>query len=399
MTEGVVTMSRGEVDRLGVVQQVQARRLTQAQAAERLGLSVRQLKRLVRRFRDHGAQGLVSRHRGRRANNAISDAVREEALGWVRERYWDFSPTLAHEKLTEEHDYRFSVKTLRQWMIAEGLWQGRAGAAARVYQRRPRRPCRGELVQIDGSPHDWLEGRGPRATLIVFIDDATSELMALRLVPAETTFAYLDTLRGYLAEHGRPVALYSDRHSVFRVNQPECENELTQFGRALKSLDIQAIHARTPQAKGRVERANKTLQDRLVKELRLAGIDTLEAANAFLPGCLKAFNRRFAVTAQHPSDAHRPVLHEAQELDYILATHHRRVLSKNLTCQLEGRELQLTGYGKGYRLRGATVTICKASDGELTVLRSGKSLAYRLLQQGETPTPLADEKDLHQTVE
>ena len=184
-----------------------------------------------------------------------------------------FAPTLAWEKLTEVHGYGVSVETLRKWMVAEGLWRSKKRPGARVHQSRPRRPALGELVQIDGSPHAWFEDRGRRSTLIAFIDDATSRLMALRFAEAETTEAYMRTLRGYLDQHGRPVAIYSDKHSIFRVNQQDREGDLTQFTRVLKTLDIQPIHANTPQAKGRVERANQTLQDRLVKELRLRRID------------------------------------------------------------------------------------------------------------------------------
>ncbi|XXY98346.1 ISNCY family transposase [Acidithiobacillus sulfuriphilus] len=273
-------------------------------------------------------------------NNAFPAALREEALALVRTHYADFGPTLAVEKLAERHGHVVSAETLRQWMLAAGLWQARSRRVAAIHPRRPRRAGRGELVQIDGSPHDWLEDRGPRCTLIVFIDDATGALMALRLVPAETTQAYMETLRAYLQQHGRPVALYSDRHSIFRVNHPDREGELTQFTRALQTLDIQAIHAHSSQAKGRVERANQTLQDRLVKELRLQGIGDLEAANAFLPSFLAAFNRRYAVTPQNPIDAHRPVRHDAQEIDQILCLHHHRTLSKNLSFQFRNRLLR-----------------------------------------------------------
>ena len=399
MTEGVVTMSHQEVDRLGVIQQVAGKQLRQRDAARQLGMSVRQVKRLVARYRVEGAAGLVSRHRGKRPGNAIADAVRQEILGIVRGNYADFGPTLACEKLAERHGHAVSVETLRQWMIAEGLWQAKRRRQARIHQRRPRRPCRGELVQIDGSPHDWFEGRGPRCTLIVFIDDATSELMTLRFVPLETTQAYMETLAAYLTQHDRPVALYSDKHSIFRVNHPEREGELTQFTRALKTLDIEPIHANTPQAKGRVERANQTLQDRLVKELRLAGISDIEAANAFLPRFIADYNAHFAVPAQNPTDAHRPVLHSQEELDLILCLHHTRTLSKNLSFQFKNREYQLTGQGHGYRLRGARITVCEAFDGTVTLLHQGQRLAYRVLREGEPPIPLDDEKSLHQTVD
>lgn len=399
MAEEQMTMSQRELDRVGVIRVVVEKRLRQKDAARQLGLSVRQVKRLVQRYRAEGAAGLISRHRGRRPNNQIPDALRREILGLVRSRYTDFGPTLACEKLAERHDYKLSVETLRQWMIADGLWKPKARKPARIHQRRPRRPCRGELVQIDGSPHDWFEERGPRCTLIVFIDDATSELLALRFAPAETTQAYMETLDGYLRQHGRPVAFYSDKHSIFRVNNPEREGELTQFTRALRTLDIEPIHANTPQAKGRVERANQTLQDRLVKELRLRGISDLETANAFLPEFIQAYNQRFAVPPQNPADAHRPLLHSSEELAQILSLHHTRTLSKNLTFQFKNREYQLQGQGKGYRLRGAHVTLCEAFDGSVTVMHKGHVLDYRILVQGEPPASLDDEKSIHHTID
>ena len=399
MTKGYVTMSQREVGRLEVIRSVATRQLRQADAAQQLDLSIRQVKRLVQRYRRSGAAGLVSGHRGKRPNNAIADETREAIMVLVRSRYADFGPTLACEKLQACHQYAVSSETLRQWMIAEGLWQPKRRKQARVHQRRPRRPCRGELVQIDGSPHDWLEERGPRCTLIVFIDDATSQLLALRLVPAETTRAYMETLSAYLAQHGRPVALYSDKHSIFRVNHPDHEGELTQFSRALRTLDIEAIHANSPQAKGRVERANQTLQDRLVKELRLQGIDNLEAANVFLPTFMAQYNARFAVAPQTTVDAHRTLLHNPDELALILCLHHTRKLSKNLTFQFHNREYQIQTEGQGYRLRRAAVTVCEAFEGSVSVIHQGKPLAYRLLAEGEPPTPLDDEKSVHHRVE
>lgn len=392
-------MSRREVDRLGVIQALQDKRLRQQEAAWRLGLTIRQIKRLVRRYRQQGAAGLISGHRGQRPNNAIQAAVRTEILALVRARYADFGPTLACEKLTEVHGYRLSVETVRQWMMAAGLWEPKRRKEARIHPRRPRRPCLGELVQIDGSPHDWLEGRGPRCTLIVFIDDATGRLMALRFVPAETTQAYMECLDQYLHQHGRPVAVYSDQHSIFRLSQPNHEGEMTQFSRALKTLDIEPIHARTPQAKGRVERANQTLQDRLVKELRLRAITDIDAANAFLPAFMADYNARFAVAPKDPVDAHRPVLHTAQEQALILCLHHTRRLSKTLSLQFKNRAYQLVGQGQGYRLRGATLTVCEAFDGGVSLLHNGQVLPYRLLAEGEPPVSLDDGKSVHATVD
>jgi len=278
MIKETVTMSHKELDRLHIIQESLNRHITQEQAAARIGISIRQVKRLVQRYRNEGPSGLVSRRRGKRPNNSFSTEFRATVISLLKGRYADFGPTLACEKLREIHGLCLSIETLRKWMVEEGIWRERRRKFARIYQRRMRRPSYGELIQIDGSPHDWFEGRGPKCTLIVFIDDATSALMALRFAPAETTRAYMETLRGYLNDHGVPLALYSDRHSIFRVNNPEREGELTQFTRAIKTLGIEPIHANSPQAKGRVERANQTLQDRLVKEMRLQGIVT-EAAS------------------------------------------------------------------------------------------------------------------------
>ena len=392
-------MTVGEADRVAVIMAVVEKRLTQREAAARLGLSVRQVKRLAKRYRAQGAAGMASARRGAPSNRAFGEEVRLEALSLVRERYPDFGPKFAAEKLLERHGLALSRETLRKWMAEEGLWRPKGRRRMRVHQSRPRRARVGELVQVDGSPHDWFEGRGPRCTLIVFIDDATSRLLALRFVAAETTEAYMETLRGHLAEHGRPVALYSDRYSVFRVNRKDGGDAPTQFTRALLTLDIEPIHAGTPQAKGRVERANLTLQDRLVKELRLRGVDGMEAANAYLPEFVAEHNRRFAVAPREAEDAHRPVLHDADELALILCEHHVRKLSRNLTFRFERREHQLTGEGKGYRLRGAAVTVCKGFDGSVAVLLGGRRLTFRVLAEGEAAVPVADEKDVRERVD
>ena len=392
-------MTVREADRAAVIMAVAEGRLKQREAADRLGLGARQVKRLAKRHRAEGAAGMASKRRGAPSNRAFGEDVRLEALRLVRESYPDFGPTFAAEKLSEEHGLEVSRETLRKWMAEAGLWRPKARRKARVHQSRPRRARVGELVQVDGSPHDWFEGRGPRCALIVFIDDATSRLLALRFFAAETTGAYMETLRGHLADHGRPVALYSDRYSVFRVNRKGGEDAPTQFTRALLTLDIEPIHASTPQAKGRVERANRTLQDRLAKELRLRGIDGMEAANAWLPEFMAGYNQRFAVAPREAEDAHRPVLHDAGELALILCEHHVRKLSKNLTFKFERREHQLTGEGKGYRLRGASVTACKGCDGSVAVLLGGRRLAFRVLAEGEAAAPVADEKNVGDRVD
>jgi transposase len=399
--EGLITLSVKELSRLQVIQDLENRQLTQAQAAGQLGLSVRQIKRLLRRYRECGRQGLLSKRRGRPSNNRLPDAVREQAIALLRDHYADFGPTFAHEKLTECHQLQLSVESVRQLLIQAGLWQPKSRRAGRVHQRRERRPCYGELIQVDGSDHDWFEGRAPRCTLLVFIDDATGKLMYLRFVTAETTEAYMEALRAYLERHGLPAALYSDKHSVFRINQedPTTGTGQTQFGRVLDSLGIEAIHAHSPQAKGRVERANATLQDRLVKEMRLRGIDDWQSGNAFLETFMADFNRRFAVVPRNPTNAHREVCHGADQLKLIFTRHSQRTLSKNLELQYGNRLYQVCAPGEGYGLRYAKVTVCETFDGTVTLLRGDKPLAYTVYDKDQKAASCADGKTLNQRVD
>src|SRR5215469_14563318 len=274
-------MSDGELSRLEVLRDLDQKRLTTEAAAQLLGLERRQLFRLLKAYRSEGATGLISKRRGHRSNRRKPDALRRSVLAIIREWYWDFGPTLAAEKLREVHGITLGRETLRLWMIEAGLWRDRKQRRGRVHQPRPRRDCVGELVQVDGSEHSWFEDRGPQCTLLVFIDDATGRLMHLQFVESESTFSYFQATRAYLEAWGKPVAFYSDKHGVFRVNQTGAVggDGMTQFGRALHALNIDIICANSSQAKGRVERAHKTLQDRLVKELRLAGVGTLADGN------------------------------------------------------------------------------------------------------------------------
>lgn len=275
-------MSRGELNRLDVLQQLANRQLKQRQAAELLNLSTRQVIRLVKAFKQEGPAALVSKRRGHPSNNRLAVALRAQVCELLRTRYPDFGPTLAHEKLRAVHGLSLGLESVRQLMIRQGLWQPRRARKAVIHQLRERRTRTGELIQIDGSPHNWFEGRAEKCVLLVMVDDATSRLMQMRFVEAETTFNYFAVVRSYISEHGKPLAFYSDKFSVFRVNIPNALSGtgLTQFGRAMKELSIELICAHSPQAKGRVERANQTLQDRLVKELRLRAISSVQEANA-----------------------------------------------------------------------------------------------------------------------
>src|SRR5262245_20961606 len=305
-----VGLTMGELDRLQIMTQLAERRLTRRRAAALLGLSERQVRRLYRAFRRDGAAGLASRRRGRPSNRRLAPAVREQALALVRARYADFGPTFAHQKLTEDHGLVLSVETLRGWLITAGLWVPRVQRARRSYPPRPRRACLGELVQIDGSEHAWFEDRGPVCTLLVYVDDATSRLMELCFAEVESRFDYFRATRRYLERHGKPMAFYSDRLSVFHVQARDGAQGgagMSQFGRACRALNIDLLCARSPEAKGRVERANGTLQDRLVKELRLRGLNDPAAATRFLPAFMPDYNRHFAKPPAVAYDAHRPL--------------------------------------------------------------------------------------------
>jgi len=373
----LVVMSDKELGRVGVLRDVEAGRLAPSDAAAALGLSRRQVFRLLRSFRSSGPQGLVSRRRGRPSNRRYPDDIRRSALSIVRERYADFGPTLAAEKLAEVHSLSLSRETLRQWMAAEGIWLDRKARLRPVHQPRPRRDCLGELVQVDGSEHWWFEDRGPQCTLLVYIDDATSRLMQLKMVETESTFDYFRATRESLEMHGKPVAFYSDKHGVFRVNAPGATqgDGMTQFGRALHALNIDIVCANTPQAKGRVERANKTLQDRLVKELRLQGIATIGAANQLLPGFMTEYNARFAKTPRNDKDLHRP-LREDDDLSESLAWREQRTVSNSLTLQYDKVLFLLEPTAISRGLRRKRVTVVDYPDGRLAIQHNGVELPY-----------------------
>ena len=400
MKAEILQMSQQEQARSEVMRLYNDGYIKQKEAARRMGLSTRQVRRISKAYRLRGCHALVHGNRGRASNRKIGVETKQQALALVTQHYSDFGPTFASEKLAEKHGITVSVETLRQWMIELGVWTSKCKRQQRNHPMRERRPRFGELVQIDGSPHDWFEGRSPKCTLIVFIDDATSQLLDLQFSPSETTQAYMTSLRRYLKHHGRPVALYSDRHSIFTVNKEDSVSgeQVTQFGRALKTLDIEAIKANSPQAKGRVERANQTLQDRLVKEMRLAGIANIEEGNNFLTEYMQMHNSKFAVKAASDEDAHRPVLHSEEELDLIFSIHHKRKLTKDLSLQYNNTVYQLTIKGIGYAMRGTIVTVCEDFTGKVTVLYQGKVQAYATYKRGEKPQPVADEKTINQLV-
>lgn len=393
-------MSQKEAKRAQVMEQLTAGQIDQKQAGKLLAVSVRQIKRIVKRYRAEGLPGLVSKKRGIPSNRRLSEETKRQAIDLIGTRYHDFGPTLACEKLAERHGLDLSVESIRQLMIAAGYWRPRKGAKASIHPMRERRARLGELIQIDGSPHDWFEGRGERCTLLVFIDDATGRLMQLCFAPTETTLGYMRVLHDHILAHGLPVALYSDKHSIFRVNAKDADPEAeTQFARAARELGIECIHAHSPQAKGRVERANQTLQDRLVKEMRLAGISGMDSANAWLPGFMADFNRRFAVAPRDNRDAHRAYPGTREDLTDILSVQVERTLSKNLSCQYGGAFMQVKTSGTGLGMRGAKVILFKRFDGTQELRWRKRKLVYTVLSKAQRQAQEADSKMVNARVD
>jgi hypothetical protein len=391
----LLEMSTKELNRLEVMQRLSKKQMSQKEAGRMLALSVCQIKRLLKIYREQGAAGLVSKHRGRQGNNRLSEAVQKRALNLLKTKYRGFGPTLAHEKLVEKEKLKLSDESVRQLMIAEDLWKARKAKKEAVHQLRERRACFGELVQIDGSPHDWFEGRAASCVLLVFIDDATGKLVQLLFVQNESFFSYCQAAEGYFRRFGKPVAFYSDKNSIFRVNVPSLGSgeALTQFGRAMLELDIEIICANTPQAKGRVERVIQTLQDRLPKEMRLRGIHSHEAGNAYLPEFIQDFNQRFSEEPRSDVDAHRP-LTAKEDLAHILTWQETRSLSKNLTLQFYKTVYQIQTKRPTYALRKAQVTICLNAQEQIAILYNGKPLPYSIYQQQAQQAEIVSAKQL-----
>jgi transposase len=335
-----IPMSQRERDRLRVLHSVLEGQRTQAEAARLLKLTPRHLRRLLHRLQQEGDAALVHGLRGRPSNHRKDAKLRRRVLQLYRKDYPDFGPTFAAEKLAER-GLEVSADTLRRWLLEQGLWQSHR-RRDQHRSRRPRRACFGELVQMDTSIHDWTEGRGEEMVLLHMIDDATSRLLA-RFYDADTVLNHMDLLLRWLQAHGRPLALYTDRHSIFEAQdkgQALADAE-TQFGRALRELDIQLIRAHSPQAKGRVERSFGTAQDRVVKEMRLAKVKTIVQANALLDGGLLAkHNRLFSVPPRQAGDAHRE-LGQAFNVAAILSLQEQRTVANDYTVRFENRHYQL----------------------------------------------------------
>ena len=376
-----INMSAKELERKSQIERTLDKRITQKEAAETFGISERQIRRLIQQYRKERAGGLVSKKRGVQSNRKISPEVEKQALAFMTSALLrDFGPTLMTEKLEQMERVRLSKETVRRLMIAVGIHQAKTRKPVKVHCMRERRPCRGELVQIDGSRHAWLEERAKKATLLVFVDDATSQLLALKFVEEESFFAYGEVCKHYFQEVGLPMSFYSDRFSVFRTNGSKnfAYEPVTQFQRALSVLSVKLICANSPQAKGRVERAHATLQDRLIKEMRLRNICTYEQANAYLPEFMQEYNRRFAVQAASDQDVHRKLDLE-EDLDFLFSIHDSRQITKTLTIHYENKLYQIVTTHQPYFYANQEVLITRNNAGEISAWFGGNKLELKQL--------------------
>ena len=387
-----------ELERAKVIEACVKGEITAVVAAKRLQITSRQVRRLQKRFIEGGLGAMASGRRGKSSNNQLAPGLAKKALELVRDHYGDFGPTLACEQLRDRHGIVLSKETLRALMIGSGLWIPKAARSARLHRPRERRPCMGELVQIDGSRHPWFERRAAACTLLAFVDDATGKILQLHFAETETTTSYFEATRRYIERHGKPQAFYADRAAVFRSPSATARTR-TQFQRALDELGIDLICANSPQAKGRVERLNRTLQDRLVKDLRLKGISDIDAANAWCDDFVQRFNANFARTPSSPLDAHVP-RQQNEDLALILALRETRKLSTKLTLQ-HGRKLYLLEDKPEWRaLIGQPIDIYTDAAGQVTLRANNKLLAHAILEMPQLARSTdVDSKTVHHVVD
>lgn len=376
--EDKIMMSMKELRRVHLIHQVLERKLTQVHAGEVIGLSDRQIRRIIQRVREEGDPGLVHRSRGRPSSRRRDEKIKTRVLTLYEKQYGDFGPTLATEKLAEHDGIRISDETLRRWLLERGVEHFKRRKRPHR-QWRERRAHYGELIQMDGSHHDWLEGRGPACVLMGYIDDASSRVYA-RFYEYEGTIPALDSFRRYMKRSGLPRAVYADKHSTYKspaeptvAEQLEGREPKSQFERALEELGVEVIHANSPQAKGRVERLFGTFQDRVIKEMRLAGITTMEEANRFLGGYLPIYNRRFAILPGQAADLHRPIP-EGLDWDGILCIKTERPLRNDFTVTHKGELYQVHD-----NVRTARVMVEERLDGTMRITHQGKRLRYHAI--------------------
>lgn len=372
----IIMISQEELKRLHIIKKVTEGKMKQIEASGILGLSYRHTNRIVNRIKREGDSSIAHRSRGRASNRKLSEGIKQKAIKLYKEKYHDFGPLLAAEKLFLEDKIKISDETLRIWLTESGDWKKvRKGRRHRKW--RERKSYRGEMVQMDGSHHDWLEGRGHELVLMAYIDDATNRIYA-RFYDYEGTIPAMDSFKRYIKKHGIPISVYLDRHTTYKsTGKPTIEDELTnklpksQFERALEELGVIVIHATSPQAKGRIERLFKTLQDRLVREMRLHGIKTKEEANEFLKQYLRGHNERFSIKPAKEGDLHRGIPKDI-DIDRILCIKTKRTLRNDFTISHDGKLYQITE-----RVNGKEVIVEKRIDGSMFIIYDNRRLKFK----------------------
>lgn len=378
----IIMMRSTELKRYQTIQAVLDKKINQQEASEYLGLSDRQIRRIVKRVRKEAERGVIHQLRGKAVNGNRRRSDRHKVLELYRKNYWDFGPTLASEKLFERDGVKICDETLRLWLIKEGLWQGKKRKAPKERSRRERKEHFGQMVQMDGSHHDWLEGRGHKLVLMGFIDDATNEFFG-RFYDYEGTMPAMGGLKGYIKRYGLPVSIYLDKHSTYKNNKKYTytdwpfrdEEELTQFGRACHQLGVELIFAHSPQAKGRVERVFRTLQDRLTKELRLCQAKSVDEANELLSSYLAIFNKKFTVQAAKSADVHRSV-DKRLNIDDVLSIQSQRFLRNDRTVLYGKQWYQVTD-----RTRAKWVTMFEYLNGDIAIKYGAQTLSCKRIDE------------------
>jgi len=385
----IIMATQEELKRLHIIRKAIDKTITQAEAAGNIDLSSRQVRRIISRVRTEGDKGIIHRSRGRPSNRAVRDTIKDKTLRLFKDKYYDFGPTLASEKLFERDKLKINDETLRLWLIEHGI----------PYRKRKKRPHRqwrerkehfGQMIQMDGSHHDWFEGRGPECVLMGYIDDATGRPFA-RFYPYEGTIPAMDSFKRYIKRYGIPISVYLDRHTTYKSNaKPSVEDELnntaplSQFERALKELGVEVIHANSPQAKGRVERIFNTFQDRLVKEMRLEEISSIDKANAFLGQYLAVYIRRFGVLPAKDDDLHRPASKDAL-LDSILCIKTERALRNDFTIAHNGALYQILD-----NIRAKRVIVEEHINGSIKIRYKDTALRFRIISSRPKKEPASE---------
>jgi transposase len=386
--EEVVKMSQKELFRHHIFEKLVAKELTQQKVAQLLSITDRQVRNILKSYKSKGVHALISKKRGKPSNRQKEHSLKKGILALIRERYEDFGPTLAAEKLEEIHSIKISNETLRQWMIEAHLWTPNIKSRKRHLSRQ-RRECFGELIQGDGSKHHWFGEDFPKANATVFVDDATSALTSLYFSESETLNAYFQALKMHLKDYGRPLALYTDHYAVFEANN---KTGITQMQRTLESLDIKLILANSPQAKGRVERANRTLQDRLIKEMRLRGITSIGEANAFAPEFIAIYNKKFSKKPMSEVNTHRSL--EGYDLERILCRHERRTLLSGCIFQYNNSFYKVQELKEIRRMEGRKVEIIKDANEKMRVFLGDIELKIESLSNAQSQIEDLGRKDI-----